>query len=989
MLESMTFHAMMESGTDTKTAIGGEIGDAVRYLMWLPEDSIGVYNSKDKKLEPFVNINTEESVSASFEGKNAVQETYYAVYPYSKSHSYASTTMTIDLPVVQHYVENSFGNKANPMVAYAESGKDLYFQNLCGVLVINLTGSVTVKSMSLTLLDESGNPAPLSGKHTVSMDYIESPSLKSTDESKKTVTLDCGEGVVLNSAEPTPFHLVVPAGTYSGVTLSVVTDDGQLMVKQGKNSLRIRRTRISSAGALEFQSEIAVDLSERGTSNCYVVSEPGVYSFDATVIGNGEFGLVPDAGFHTDDVRISPATVELLWEDKPCVVQALFLYDGKIGFYSSGTEGNALIAAKDDSGNILWSWHIWVTSELSEQTYTSIEGVSYVVLDRNLAAVDDCADTDYDESVGVYFQWGRKDPLNLNCLSVNKENAEFSILESIKKPIVMSSNNFNDYQSSERNWMNPLNDKLWLQNQKTIYDPCPVGYTVASPSVFTALTGVPEKSDDVYTFRLEGTEYAFPYSYFYNGRGTKDESAPNSYVWTSVYGKTLMVSEESASIFDRFKSSPAVPVRCMKYDGYVDVSLPQVEIAGIEEKTETSAKIILNIKSAGISDIIDKGVIFGTSEDLSDGVKISCGNGEDYSCVLTGLDSATIYFVKAYAVNARGESHSEVCMFYTAYSESDVVDLSTEGTANCYIVSEPGLYAIDCMVKGNSSESIGIPASASVVWETRNTDMSVSTGEVITSVELHGGSLLFEIPYPFCPGNALVAVEDESGNILWSWHIWVSDYDPELTAQTYVSGAVMMDRNLGALDAGKTSTAYGFLYQWGRKDPFVTSATGSSDFAVTAPADLKAFIDHVDGDVLEYSILHPTHVIRNIADEDIYWDKEKTMHDPCPNGWRVPDGGPSGVWSGIVWEGISKGSENGSVFWIIGEQYSTPAAVYPAPGYTGGSQLALSFPGSALYCWSCTSINSADAYGMHLFNRIERELSSGKGSEFSVRCMKE
>ena len=101
-LEPMTFFAEMESGADTKTMIEGNVGDAVRYLKWLPEDKIGVYNAESNKFETFVNVNEEASSTAVFEGVNSVQDVYYAVYPYSESHSYAKRDMimTVDLPAV-------------------------------------------------------------------------------------------------------------------------------------------------------------------------------------------------------------------------------------------------------------------------------------------------------------------------------------------------------------------------------------------------------------------------------------------------------------------------------------------------------------------------------------------------------------------------------------------------------------------------------------------------------------------------------------------------------------------------------------------------------------------------------------------------------------------------------------------------------------------------------------------------------------------------
>ena len=79
--------------------------------------------------------------------------------------------------------------------------------------------------------------------------------------------------------------------------------------------------------------------------------------------------------------------------------------------------------------------------------------------------------------------------------------------------------------------------------------------------------------------------------------------------------------------------------------------------------------------------------------------------------------------------------------------------------------------------------------------------------------------------YPFrrepCGGNAVIGLFDAAGNCIWSWHIWSVDYDPATMAQTYSSGAVFMDRNIGALTTDCTQpSSRGLYYQWGRKDPF-------------------------------------------------------------------------------------------------------------------------------------------------------------------------
>ena len=130
--------------------------------------------------------------------------------------------------------------------------------------------------------------------------------------------------------------------------------------------------------------------------------------------------------------------------------------------------------------------------------------------------------------------------------------------------------------------------------------------------------------------------------------------------------------------------------------------------------------------------------------------------------------------------------------------ESDVVDLSENGTANSYIVSAAGPYKFST-VKGNSSESVGAVASAEVLWESFGTDVTPNVGDLVKNVSYKDGEITFQTADTYKEGNAVIAAKDASGTILWSWHIWLTD---EPQGQVYYNNAgTMMDRNLGATSA--------------------------------------------------------------------------------------------------------------------------------------------------------------------------------------------
>ena len=360
--------------------------------------------------------------------------------------------------------------------------------------------------------------------------------------------------------------------------------------------------------------------------------------------------------------------------------------------------------------------------------------------------------------------------------------------------------------------------------------------------------------------------------------------------------------------------------------------------------TTNSATVLAQVNSQGGSDVTERGIVVGGSSDVSleNGTKYPSGTGVgEFSVDLTDLTSLTRYYVRAYATNADGTSYSQVMSFTTEY-EGEAVNLSAAGTSNSYIVRDNSReFVFDAGVKGNSTELVGNAASAEVIWETKNTSEAVTKGEIIKSVSLmENGFVSFSIPTEYTPGNALIAVKDANGVILWSWHIWVVDFDVEATRQTYQSGAVMMDRNLGALNVQENdSRAYGLLYQWGRKDPMGGVATSNS-FVSTYPENV---FTRNSTSSIDNAIQNPTDFgsTSSWCSDNTLWQSEKTKYDPCPVGWRVPDGGPDGVWSGFG--AYSQDVTNGAYF---DAPYSTPRAFYPRGGYAYCGDSEVSFQGS-------------------------------------------
>lgn len=161
-------------------------------------------------------------------------------------------------------------------------------------------------------------------------------------------------------------------------------------------------------------------------------------------------------------------------------------------------------------------------------------------------------------------------------------------------------------------------------------------------------------------------------------------------------------------------------------------------------------------------------------------------------------------------------------------------DLSADGTANSYIAHTNASFRFDASVKGNGADDgntfyigyhgleITEAAYADLAWEsTFDADKTRST-KIISGAPVYSQeeqTVYFSTGE--IQGNAVISVHDAEGEILWSWHIWVSD-EPVKTSKG--NGLEWMDRNLGALNNDPEDIANrGMLYQWGRKDPFLPS----------------------------------------------------------------------------------------------------------------------------------------------------------------------
>ena len=317
-------------------------------------------------------------------------------------------------------------------------------------------------------------------------------------------------------------------------------------------------------------------------------------------------------------------------------------------------------------------------------------------------------------------------------------------------------------------------------------------------------------------------------------------------------------------------------------------------------------------------------------------------------------------------------------------------------SANCYMV-KPEETFLFAPVRGNSSVPVGDIAYLEVLWESLGTETAPPPGRVVWSMTLT--DQVIRVQAGMEEGNAVIAAKNDAGTILWSWHIWVTSADPAQMKQSYGSAGVLMDRNLGALSADPDqASCQGLLYQWGRKDPFLGAVRKSGRNSLLAQSSVAwpEPILAANGGSINFATQHPmTEIKSDPLNQDwlvsgterideTRWGKKKTIYDPCPYGWRVPDGGPDGVWASADFDQFVV--DNHFTYLMAAVTASAVTVYYPLAGYRlDGTPHDF---GSMGGYWSATVSDGQFPYYLYLNagNKARPSSTGGAARMHSVRC---
>lgn len=295
----------------------------------------------------------------------------------------------------------------------------------------------------------------------------------------------------------------------------------------------------------------------------------------------------------------------------------------------------------------------------------------------------------------------------------------------------------------------------------------------------------------------------------------------------------------------------------------------------------------------------------------------------------------------------------------------------TVNTANCYVVRHPGIYKFP-LIYGNTIKNgqenqeayvknvlektfIEDGQTVELIWQ--DEQGLIKEVDLSSDTKIIAGQTVKYIVFKTADkdhikqGNAVIAVKDSKGKVMWSWHIWVtnnSGIENFTTIENYQGNYYdLADLNLGLCDgihfkwparsatirieqaeSGKyhdftirqepMNWMFDFnytFYQWGRKDPIIGYTSSPTDIVVYEEVKPHYNIDNrpytslntsTDG-TMSAVISNPQAFCTNWQPQGSYWNTKKTVFDPCPVGMRVPD---KNTFTGLTYDGKTNNAFN-------------------------------------------------------------------------------
>lgn len=374
-------------------------------------------------------------------------------------------------------------------------------------------------------------------------------------------------------------------------------------------------------------------------------------------------------------------------------------------------------------------------------------------------------------------------------------------------------------------------------------------------------------------------------------------------------------------------------------------------------------------------------------------------------------------------------------LFSTDLSLQDIYgNPIAQTTANCYVVKTPGMYGFPVAYGAAIKDGSVNTAAYTKVDGTYSMDfvnykdevitspyLETDTGATAASVEISmldtegviakpalssGGSckyIVFKVyEVPETGANAVISVLDAGGVVMWSWHIWL--WPDDLTPVTITNNTGVdyniLPVNLATKKSATAGKMYNWFYQWGRPTPMLppkdyNSTTDATNYGVKSFTVSSAKADTYGvgiqnpqifykgssspynwfGSTLYYNLWDANCISTGNSDNTVI----KTVYDPCPAGFKMPNGNTFTYFST---SNIVGSFNNGWYFKRNAED--TTGVFFPAPGYRLYSNGSLYNVGSYGLVWLSSAYRQYDAFSLYFFSDFVDPQSSSRNRAYGV-----
>ena len=268
-------------------------------------------------------------------------------------------------------------------------------------------------------------------------------------------------------------------------------------------------------------------------------------------------------------------------------------------YYAQGAKGGHMAAlfVMDKDENVIWGTNLW----LATKPFVETQYANGKVLDRNIGSDGAFDKVDHWTCNGCYFQWGRpwafawtnditrarKMKVDRTCTLEKSAANPYSYIYHSSEPVDWY---YGDGSTADRSddlddrWGNPnrSSDKTVTSSGiKSIYDPCPEGYMVVSPTILAEvenvlLTNAVTATEPNYIL-YNGVSWGFSGAHTGTETGRIKEKVDIVAMWsnsnTGGYGRAISYQPAADVPFTvEMPKTAALPVRCMVEQGNVNGS---------------------------------------------------------------------------------------------------------------------------------------------------------------------------------------------------------------------------------------------------------------------------------------------------------------------------------------------------------------------------------------------------------------------------------